>query len=526
MRSSSQDFQNFHGPWVLPSLLGRPDAPPAPRPSAVPPSPRTSARGAMPSLLVRAPSSAAGRLGGAGAALALAPVLGVAQHALLRLAGAPFSDPRRLSEEDAEDAARSAAIAAAASHRPTTRASAKRRRQKRPGGAARGKNAGASSSEPENLKKPLPDEARLLPEGASSDALVRLACSLASWLLPLAALAAPLAAPFLGLLGRLLLALGAFQLAAKTVEARRGRVPAEQDTFLYFACPLEPADEPIDPTLATRVVTAVAYALDATWMAMSYSATRALTPLVVSRVAPRRDLLSFLDENNSEKAIHPTIPRRLRERVLPPLEPRTLTRTYLTAWCLYFLFFAAMRTVAAVQVLATGAAPDSPFRAPLTRSASLREFWSRRWNAPAQRLLKRAAFDPAIDLGFRKPVAVGLTFALSAAMHEYACYVAGVTAAASRGRARSPLAGKQAAYFFFNFVALSIERAIERRSRRFREARPTIRLAIITVWLSWCTTLFVDVLEHGGVMREIDELVGNPIFRLRQPEYEGPTPSY
>jgi len=121
---------------------------------------------------------------------------------------------------------------------------------------------------------------------------------------------------------------------------------------------------------------------------------------------------------------------------------------------------------------------------------------------------------------------VGLTFALSAAMHEYACYVAGVTAAASRGRARSPLAGKQAAYFFFNFVALSIERAIERRSRRFREARPTIRLAIITVWFSWCTTLFVDVLEHGGVMREIDELVGNPIFRLRQPEYEGPTPSY
>ena len=135
--------------------------------------------------------------------------------------------------------------------------------------------------------------------------------------------------------------------------------------------------------------------------------------------------------------------------------------------------------------------------------------------------LKRAAFDPAIDLGFRKPVAVGLTFALSAAMHEYACYVAEVTTAASRGRAHSPLAGKQAAYFFFNFVALSIERAIERRSRRFREARPTIRLAIITVWLSWCTTLFVDVLERGGVMREIDELVGNPIFRLRRARVRG-----
>ena len=254
----------------------------------------------MPSLLVRAPSSAAGRLGGAGAALALAPVLGVAQHALPSPRGRPFSDPRRLSEEDAEDAARSAAIAAAASHRPTTRASAKRRRQKRLG-ARRGGRTPARRRRGRRTSKTPPRRGPSLPEGASSDALVRLACSLASWLLPLAALAAPLAAPFLGLLGRLLLALGAFQLAAKTVEARRGRVPAEQDTFLYFACPLEPADEPIDPTLATRVVTAVAYALDATWMAMSYSATRALTPLVVSRVAPRRDLLSFLDEKIPKK---------------------------------------------------------------------------------------------------------------------------------------------------------------------------------------------------------------------------------
>ena len=98
MRSSSQDFQNFHGPWVLPSLLGRPDAPPAPRPSAVPP-PRAlpRARHAVaprPRPLVRGGSA---RRRGRGAALA--PVLGVAQHALLRLAGAPSptraASPRR-----------------------------------------------------------------------------------------------------------------------------------------------------------------------------------------------------------------------------------------------------------------------------------------------------------------------------------------------------------------------------------------------------------------------------------------------
>ena len=111
-------------------------------------------------------------------------------------------------------------------------------------------------------------------------------------------------------------------------------------------------------------MTAVAYALDATWMAMSYSATRALTPLVVSRVAPRRDLLSFLDEKIPKSDSSDQIPRlRVARGASSALEPRTLTRTYLTAWCLYFLFFAAMRTVAAVRGLATGAAPDSPFRA-------------------------------------------------------------------------------------------------------------------------------------------------------------------
>lgn len=74
----------------------------------------------------------------------------------------------------------------------------------------------------------------------------------------------------------------------------------------------------------------------------------------------------------------------------------TFVDTYLNAWWLFLAFEGVMELVSAAQIMFLGGVlPAQAFFKPMTRSASLREFWSQRWNYPAKSALKRLAYDPA-----------------------------------------------------------------------------------------------------------------------------------
>ena len=194
-----------------------------------------------------------------------------------------------------------------------------------------------------------------------------------------------------------------------------------------------------------------------------------------------------------------SLPISLPAWVFVPLD------TYFDAWFLYLAFDAAMDLVAGTQTALTGVRAMRPFDAPLTRSRSLREFWSRRWNVPAQRALRRVAYDPIRASSNPRWVATVATFALSALMHEWVCWIAFL----GSGEGTLPegfVAGAQTAYFLAQAVAVAVERAVERKWPAFRDASLAARLPIVVAWLSVTTTIFMDVVRAGGVFDEIREI--------------------
>jgi hypothetical protein len=87
--------------------------------------------------------------------------------------------------------------------------------------------------------------------------------------------------------------------------------------------------------------------------------------------------------------------------------------TYLVAWWLFLAFEGIMELVSAAQILIGGVLPAQTFFMPMTHSGSLRDFWSQRWNYPAQKMLKRLAFDPAMAAGWPILASVAATYLLS-----------------------------------------------------------------------------------------------------------------
>ena len=182
----------------------------------------------------------------------------------------------------------------------------------------------------------------------------------------------------------------------------------------------------------------------------------------------------------------------------------SLVDTYVMAWYLYMGFEGAMETVSAAQVLVTGVLPAQMFFEPMTRSRSLREFWSKRWNYAAQSTLKRLVYDPCRAAGWTKINAAAATYAMSAVLHEYVCAVAFF---GSRRPRAVLMVGRHALYFLLQFIAVSVEHTVEesvwpglKRVHRF------VRLALVVAWLSVTTTLFVDVLRGMELFDELWDL--------------------
>lgn len=431
----------------------------------------------------RDPDSPALRLAGALAALWLSSALGWVEAKLT------FEVPR--PSRDDESTARSSSDAAspppsATSHPP--RGAARKRRRAEAFASPENRNPASggdfSPSKPVLRRSPL-----------------ALAASLA---LSALALLSPLALP-LGRLGRLFLALGAFQASLKTLEARLGRLPR---AFLdrgvspghYFATLVEPdTAAPLERDRARTHIDRLRLAAPR----LRLAAPKAFAVFALA-LAGGED---FSRPFGSDRGVVARFASRLdvSTSTSPPAWVFFPLDTYFDAWFLYLAFDAAMDLVAGTQTVLTGVRATRPFDAPLTRSRSLREFWSRRWNKPAQRALRRVAYDPIRAGSNPRWVATVATFALSALMHEWVCWIAFL----GSGEGKLPegfVAGAQTAYFLAQAFAVAVERAVERRWTAFRDASLAVRLPIVVAWLSVTTTLFMDVVRAGGVFDEIREI--------------------
>lgn len=433
----------------------------------------------------RDPDSPALRLAGAVAALWLSSALGWVEAKLT------FETPR--PSRDDESTARSSSDAASpppsATSHPSRGAARKRRRAEAfasPGNRNPASLGDFSPTNPVLRRSPL-----------------ALAASLA---LSALALLSPLALP-LGRLGRLFLALGAFQASLRTLDARLGRVPpflvwvGYVSPHLYFATLVEL--DPSAPRDGDRARTHI-------------DRLRLAAPCLL-RAAPKAFAVFALALAGGEDFSRPFgsdrgVVARFASRIgvstsitSPPAWVFYPLDTYFDAWFLYLAFDAAMDLVAGTQTALTGVRATRPFDAPLTRSRSLREFWSRRWNKPAQRALRRVAYDPIRAGSNPRWVATVATFALSAFMHEWVCWIAFL----GSGEGKLPegfVAGAQTAYFLAQAFAVAVERAVERRWTAFRDASLAVRLPIVVAWLSVTTTLFMDVVRAGGVFDEIRDV--------------------
>ena len=427
----------------------------------------------------RDPDSPALRLAGAVAALWLSSALGWVEAKLT------FETPR--PSRDDESTARSSSDAAspppsATSHPPR---GAARKRRRAEAFASPGNRNSASGGDFSPSSKPVLRRSPLA-----------LAASLA---LSALALLSPLALP-LGRLGRLFLALGAFQASLKTLEARLGRLPR---AFLdrgvspghYFATLVEPdTAAPLERDRARTHIDRLRLAAPR----LKLAAPKAFAVFALA-LAGGEDFSRPFGSDAAVAARDASLPISLPAWVFVPLD------TYFDAWFLYLAFDAAMDLVAGTQTALTGVRATRPFDAPLTRSRSLREFWSRRWNKPAQRALRRVAYDPIRAGSNPRWVATVATFALSAFMHEWVCWIAFL----GSGEGKLPegfVAGAQTAYFLVQAFAVAVERVVERRWTAFRDASLAVRLPIVVAWLSVTTTPFMDVVRAGGVFDEIREV--------------------
>eukprot|EP00982_Pelagococcus_subviridis_P007526 30654-Pelagococcus_subviridis.AAC.1 len=512
------------------------------------------------------PTSAPWRWAGAAVALPLCSLFGEAQFRLLRLdvrARARATCRRAPTPPNAPSSSPPPPRSPRSRSDPTTPGMATRSatRRVRGGGGGGGGERGGQETRSSQLSRSRP-----LPR----------ANALFSTLLCVVALASPAILP-LGLLGRILLALGAFQHACKVIEARRGYAPrgVVHAGMLrgYFASPIEPlaaqwseragtgdggngngrgvrVDDaaefndrsfPFDD--ATRSDVRLAFAF------CERAAAKLLFCVVV---------INALATDVTEVR-PPPVPREkdfTRPTGIDPID------TYLAAWFLSIFFEGAMDLVAASQRDPVRAARAVPRGLSLPASVSLRQSGSlafdpdipqrlstplltplnstprpsdrdparpraravflppadaNRWNYPAKSVLKRLAYDPLRDVTGSASLAAAATYLASAALHEY---TTSTTFYGYYGLRACPFTpGQNTSYFFLQFVATAIERKAARALRgrsspSFRFlASDFARLLFVSAWLSCTTTLFLDSLRAGGLFEDIEELTRVPALR-------------
>jgi len=114
--------------------------------------------------------------------------------------------------------------------------------------------------------------------------------------------------------------------------------------------------------------------------------------------------------------------------VYMPVLPSNTALVYASSTRLGIAFFALLLLV------------DAGYRAPLAlcggslqctmqqpwQAKSLRDFWAKRWNLTIQRMLKDVVYQPAIDSGCTRSVAVWLTFLASGGLHVYPLLLVGM----------------------------------------------------------------------------------------------------
>uniref|UniRef100_A0A7N1A095 Wax synthase domain-containing protein n=1 Tax=Kalanchoe fedtschenkoi TaxID=63787 RepID=A0A7N1A095_KALFE len=133
----------------------------------------------------------------------------------------------------------------------------------------------------------------------------------------------------------------------------------------------------------------------------------------------------------------------------------------------------------------------------LHRTASLREFWGRRWNLMVTGILRPTVYEPVMSrssglLGRANAqrFAVMVTFGVSAAMHELIDYYLN----------RLHPTGKITAFFMLHGACVVAETTVRRRLKGKWPVPRTVS-AILTIWfvLSTASWLFVPELFRGGI---------------------------
>ena len=124
-------------------------------------------------------------------------------------------------------------------------------------------------------------------------------------------------------------------------------------------------------------------------------------------------------------------------------------------WALTVLLAASgmMDFSGALAVLALGVPVREAFRSPLA-ATSLCDFWGRRWNLTAVRLLRACCYEPLRASGVPRAVATGATFAVSGLAHE------AIMAYGSAERYGPHVSGRWLAFFVVQGALCAAEAAL------------------------------------------------------------------
>ena len=173
---------------------------------------------------------------------------------------------------------------------------------------------------------------------------------------------------------------------------------------------------------------------------------------------------------------------------------------YADVWTIY-LFLSLFSSTFGTALAAAGFCPQRTFAAPLLRTTSLSDFWSRRWNLLIHGLFRRSVFVP-LTRGRGVPAwAAGLAaFAISGAFHEYAF--------ALQQPALRQSAGRCALFFLAQAPIVSAEKLLRARmappwpmSRSGLACTAFWTLAIVPL-----APLFMHPLKTSGVFEQIRTL--------------------
>lgn len=138
---------------------------------------------------------------------------------------------------------------------------------------------------------------------------------------------------------------------------------------------------------------------------------------------------------------------------LPHLSAGTLLGD--AGWCLVLLLaVTGLMDVAGLLATLSGLSVLPAFYSPLL-ATSTSNFWGRRWNLTAVRLLRAGVYRPARLLGAPRPLAVGLSFAVSGVAHELIVWYS-----SSSGAAYAAVRGQWLAFFLVQAPIVVAEPAL------------------------------------------------------------------